>query len=95
MFRAAVIALAFAATPALAAPHFHADPAARPAGSRVVARDTIWKCGDAGCAANRGNSRPATVCASLVKEVGALRSFSVAGAAIPAQDLEKCNARAG
>jgi hypothetical protein len=29
----------------------------------------------------------------LVKKVGALRSFSVGGTSLSAEDLEKCNAR--
>jgi hypothetical protein len=60
-----------------------------------VVRDTIWACGDSGCeAADRSNSRPAIVCEVLVKEVGALRSFSAGGQPLTAGQLEKCNARA-
>lgn len=94
MFRLAVLALAFAATPATASSHYQAQPSARPAADRVVAKNTLWRCSDAGCSAMKSNSRPAVVCAALVKEIGTLRSFSVAGQPLPAVELEKCNTRA-
>jgi hypothetical protein len=95
MYKPLVLGLALAATPALANSHYHAQPAATPAAAKLVLRDTIWSCGDAGCAApTRSNSRPAIVCELLVKQVGALRSFSVGGEALSAGQLEKCNARA-
>ncbi|MBA3677857.1 MAG: hypothetical protein H0W74_10720 [Sphingosinicella sp.] len=93
MFRTAIIALAFAATPALASSHYVAKPAS-PAEARIVIKDILWKCGDDGCAATKSNSRPAVVCSALVKKVGALRSFSVAGVPLSSEDLEKCNAKA-
>ncbi len=95
MLKALIPALALIATPALAAGHYHAQPAAKPAAAKLVLRDTIWSCGDAGCAAaSQSSSRPAIVCAILVKEVGALRSFSAGGQPLTAEQLEKCNARA-
>ncbi len=95
MFRAASLVLALVATPALASSHYHAQPAAKPAAAKLVLRDTIWSCGDAGCAAaSQSSSRPAIVCEILVKEVGALRSFSAGGQPLTAEQLEKCNARA-
>jgi hypothetical protein len=94
MLRPTILALALVATPALAS-HYQAEPAAKPAAAKIILRDTIWSCTDAGCAAGRSNSRPAIVCEVLVKEVGALKSFSVAGRPLSAAELEKCNARAG
>lgn len=84
-----------AAAPALAAaPHYRAEPAAAPAADRLVVRDTAWRCNAAACWAPAMNSRPALVCAALVRELGALKSFTVAGQPLPADALEKCNARA-
>ncbi len=84
-----------AAGPAVAAsPHFRAEPATPPAAERLVVRDIVWKCGANGCVAGKSNSRPAIECAALVREVGPLRSFSVAGQTLDAPSLEKCNARA-
>ena len=95
MFKASILGLALIAAPALASSHYHAEPAAKPAASKLVLRDTIWSCGDAGCVSpSKSNSRPAIVCEVLVREVGALRSFSVAGRPLSAEQLEKCNARA-
>ena len=95
MYRAAILSLALIASPALASSHYHAEPAAKPAASKLVLRDTIWTCGDGGCAsASKSNSRPAIVCEVLVKEVGALRSFTFAGQALSPEQLEKCNSRA-
>jgi len=84
---------ALSATPALAN-HFRAEPAAAPAKARFVARDNVWNCAAAGCVSNRSAARPAIVCATLVREVGALRSFTVEGRAFGAEELAACNARA-
>ena len=92
MFRFALTALAFLSTPAFAG-YFDAQPLARPAQERFVARDNAWRCSEAGCSSPRSATRPAFVCASLVREVGALRSFSVEGRAFSAEQLEACNAR--
>ena len=94
MFRAAILAFALTSAPALASSHYQAEPAAKPAQAKFVVKDTLWRCGDAGCAGGQGNSRPAIVCAALAKEVGVLRSFSAGGTALAAEDLAKCNARA-
>ena len=75
--------------------YYAATPVTAPAARRLVVRDTLWQCGDAGCAASaKGNSRPAIVCQSLVKEVGALASFRAGAEAFDADALAKCNARA-
>jgi len=95
MFRAAVLSLAFLSAPALAAGPFQAEPQARPAQERFVARDNIWRCGEAGCVStNRTSTRPAIVCSALARQVGALRSFSNEGRAFAAEELENCNRRA-
>ncbi len=94
MIRTAFLGLAFVSAPALAAPHFQAEPTAKPAAERLVLRDTIWRCGDSGCAAGKSSSRPAVVCAVLARQVGSLRSFSADGQPLSAEELEKCNARA-
>ena len=74
--------------------HYRAEPATPQAQARLIAKDLVWKCGSAGCVAGKSNSRPATDCSALVRQVGALRSFSVQGRALTATELEKCNARA-
>ena len=59
-----------------------------------VARDTLWKCSDAGCSAASATSRPEIVCATAVREIGKVSSFSVRGEAFNAAALAKCNAKA-
>jgi len=95
-FRTLLIALPLLAVsaPALAGSYYSAQPEAAPASAKLVARDTIWKCGPDGCFAGKSNSRPAVVCAVLVKQVGAVRSFSANGTALAPDQLEKCNAKA-
>ena len=83
------------APPAFAAvPHYKAEAAAPPAAGKLIVRETVWKCGPTGCVAAQGNSRPAVECGALVRQVGTLRSFTAAGRAFDAEELEKCNARA-
>lgn len=95
MYRSFVLGLDLIASPAVASNHYHADPASKPAAAKLVLRDTIWSCGDAGCsAAAKSSSRPAIVCELLVKEVGALRTFTAAGQPLTPEQLERCNARA-
>jgi hypothetical protein len=85
---------AAAAAPATAASHYRAEPAAPRTAERLIVRDLVWKCGADGCVTGPSNSRPVVDCAALVRQVGTLRSFTVGGTAIPADQLEKCNARA-
>ena len=61
---------------------------------RYVAANTLWSCTGGGCSAQSSTSRPAVVCAQIVREVGALESFSFKGEAFGDEALAKCNARA-
>lgn len=73
---------------------YRAEPATPPAAARVIVKDISWRCGDAGCVAQQGNSRPTIDCSALAHELGTLRSFTVGGRALEPTALEKCNARA-
>ena len=89
------VAVAAVPSPASAtAPHYRAQPVTLPAGDRLIVRDLVWKCGPSGCVTGKSNSRPATDCAALAREVGLLRSFSAGGRELSGAELEKCNARA-
>jgi len=94
MIRALILSTALLAAPAFAAPYYRAEPAAAPAQARFVARDNIWRCAGASCVSERTGSRPASVCGTLAREVGALASFSVDGRTFSAEELESCNRRA-
>ena len=88
-------ALAATAGPAAASQiHFRADPVTAPAEARLVVRDTVFRCGDAGCVAPRASSRPELVCAALAREVGELRMFAANGRSFDSAALAQCNSRA-
>ncbi|HZG09383.1 MAG TPA: hypothetical protein VEZ70_10440 [Allosphingosinicella sp.] len=90
-----LVAIGAGAEPAAAAaPHYVAQPAAQAASDTLVVRGLVWKCGPAGCTAGKSNSRPATDCAALARQVGSLIRFVAGGRELPAEALEKCNARA-
>ena len=94
MLHYAVLSLALVSAPALAA-GFQAEASNAPAQERFVARDSIWRCAGTNCVStNRTSTRPAIACAALVRQVGALRSFSADGRAFGAEELQACNARA-
>lgn len=94
MVRAVILSLAFVASPALAQSYYSAEPEAQPTQARFVARENVWRCDAGACQSARSQARPAIVCATLVREVGRLRSFTVEGRAFAAEQLESCNARA-
>jgi len=91
---AAIAALAGTAAPAFAANQYRAELAAPASAQHLVVRDVVWSCEGAACAAQQTTSRPATDCSALAGHAGKLRSFSVGGRELPAEELEKCNARA-
>jgi hypothetical protein len=81
----------------LAAPqggYYQAAPAAAPAKAQVIAGELVWRCGADGCTAGRSGARPVVDCQGLVRAVGPVKSFAVAGAPLAPDQLEKCNARA-
>jgi hypothetical protein len=91
----AIGALAAPAAPAFARTNqYRAELSAPPSAQRLIVRDLVWSCGGGSCVAAQTTSRASTDCAALAGQVGALRSFAVAGQALPADELEKCNARA-
>jgi hypothetical protein len=86
----ALSVIALAAAPA-AASSYSATPAA-PASGRFVTRDIIWNCGAAACQGATDESRPLVLCQSLAKKVGRIDSFLADGRALPASELDHCNA---
>jgi len=92
MLKSAVLALALVSAPAAA--QYRAEPTAAPATDKFIARDTVWTCGNGACEAAPSNSRPQVVCAAVARKLGTLRAFSVAGAPLSAEELERCNGRA-
>lgn len=88
--------LAVANVPAQAqsdGPDYRATTAA-PITERKVAGETMWRCTDGSCVAQKAYSRPDRICSQLAREVGKLESFSYKGKPFAADALDKCNQRA-
>lgn len=83
-------------TTAVAAPagYYSAVPAVAPEAGKSVVRGLVWSCDGAACAAAEGTSRPAIICASVARELGALTSFRAGDELFDEAALAKCNARA-
>ena len=92
---ALALALGFAAAPGASAQgegaHFRAQLAATPAQARAIAGGVVWHCADTACAAPRSPARPLRVCSDLRRELGQVVSFEVAGRALSAEELARCN----
>lgn len=65
-----------------------------PTTSRFIARDITWSCGPAACQGATDNGRPLVLCQSLAKRAGRVDTFVVDGRALPAAELDRCNASA-
>jgi len=73
------------------APFFTATLAAPAAESRFTAGGVVWHCEGTACRAARSTARPLRVCNTLRREAGAVAAFAANGAALPAEDLARCN----
>lgn len=84
---------AIAPTPANAAegPFYRAELAAPAQPGKTIASGQVWSCNETACVSGKGTSRPAIVCARLVKQVGPVASFVADGKALKADALAKCN----
>ena len=75
--------------------YYQAQLATPTASDRVISKRIVWNCDADNCVATQKSpSRDHIVCTSLVKQVGALESFSVRGEAMSADKLALCNAAA-
>ncbi|OYY71669.1 hypothetical protein [Sphingomonas sp. 28-63-12] len=84
------------ATAASAAPssYYSATPVTAPTKTNVITAGTLWKCADGVCTAKQSTQRDVIMCQMVVKRVGAVSAFTVAGAPLDANTLAECNARA-
>lgn len=90
------LVLGLSIAPAFAAPtSLQAVPVTKAAETRsVIADSTLWSCGPDGCVTARSDDRPLIACQTLVRQVGAVESFTARGTALDAESLAKCNAKA-
>ena len=89
-FAAAIVP---AAAGAAGGSYYRAELASPAPKAKFVARDVVWLCDGANCSAGRGTSRPLIMCASLAREAGEVKSFTVNGAAIAPEELTRCNGK--
>jgi hypothetical protein len=75
-------------------PQYTATLVAPTTETRPIIDSTVWSCSGTTCSGPRGTSRPAIVCARLVREVGAVSAFVARGEAMTAEQLARCNAAA-
>lgn len=103
MVRILSLAAALATSVALVAPmtahaqaagYYTATPVAAPAKASVITSGTLWKCNGGVCTAAKSTQRDVIMCQMVVQRVGALSAFTVAGTALDADSLAKCNERA-
>lgn len=80
---------AMAAAPA----YYQVELAAPTDAAKFVARDIPWNCAGTTCTAPRGASRPAVICAALVRKVGDVTAFRADDKTLDADALAKCNAK--
>ncbi len=94
MFRSLCAIAVLSALPAPAVAAVYSATLAKPASDRFIARDIVWNCGPAACQGATDQSRPLVLCQSLAKRAGPVAAFTVDGRALPAAELDRCNAAA-
>lgn len=91
----AIAAATLFATPAVAASDVYvAVPAAPTTKTSFITRSTAWRMQNDAFVAGQAPERPAVLCELVVRQIGSLSSFTVAGKAYDADQLAKCNAKA-
>ena len=94
MLRPALALSAFAMASAPAAAASYSATLSQPTTNRFIARDIVWNCAAEACQGATENSRPLVLCQSLAKKAGRVDRFLIDGRALPASDLDRCNASA-
>ncbi len=80
---------AFAQTSAYSLTH---ESAASP--SKVIIRDTIWRCAGGTCTTAAITTRPELACATAARKIGKITAFGGAGTTFDQAQLAKCNVKA-
>jgi hypothetical protein len=93
-FAVAAAALIGSAATAAPADVYAAVPAAPTTKTGFITRSTAWRLQNGTFVAAQAPERPAVLCELVVRQVGALTSFTVAGKPYDADQLAKCNAKA-
>jgi len=85
-------ATGYAQTPA--GSYYVATPAVAPTKASLVINSSIWTLQNASFVSGKAPERDLVMCQQVAQRTGKLSAFSVAGAALDADALAKCNARA-
>jgi hypothetical protein len=86
---------AVTASPAAAGGIYRATLSAPLAAPRAaVLGSALWRCDGADCRAGAEDSAPANSCARVVREFGAVASFTSSRGEFSAEQLARCNTRA-
>lgn len=91
IFSLMTVALLFTATGAEARTPYQATLAEATDERVLVIRNAPWVCDGTECTTDGARSRPANVCLSVVRELGAVTSFVVDSEAMSEDDLARCN----
>ena len=75
--------------------YYVATPAAQPAKTRILTRSTPWAFQNGAFVANRAAERDTVLCQLVAREARGLSAFSAGGKPYDADQLSKCNAKAG
>lgn len=88
-----IAAASFLAAPAVAAT-YSAKPVAAPVTAKIIGKDISWARDGDSYRGSTEASRPLILCQDLAKRAGQIESFVADGAALPADQLAKCNTAA-
>lgn len=92
----ATLALGLAFAPAALsaqapAARYTAELASPSADARIIAGGVVWTCEGTSCSAPVSGARALRMCRDLNRKVGQIVRFDVAGTALEAADLTRCN----
>ncbi|MES2754645.1 MAG: hypothetical protein V4659_08270 [Pseudomonadota bacterium] len=74
--------------------YYVATPLDKPLKTSFLTRETSWKWRGSAFVASKSGERDIVMCSLVAQRAGKLSSFSVQGAPVSAEALDKCNARA-
>lgn len=74
-------------------PYYSVELAAPAAEAHTIIGGVVWQCAETSCIAAKASSRPVTMCKRVVRELGAVTSFTAGEKALEAEDLASCNGK--
>ncbi len=62
--------------------------------SKLIIRDTLWRCAGGTCTTAAITTRPELACSAAARKIGKITAFNAAGTAFDEAQLAKCNGKA-